>query len=106
MRSYPAGIFSLIEAIAGSIVLISVSKYMEKIELINNVFSWLGKNSMVILGIHCMEMMYFRWNDWVFSYLPWEINWISVFIIKSIFIIALTAVIDWTIKRNKGRVRG
>lgn len=93
MRSYPAGIFSVIEAIAGSIVLISASKYMERFEWINKTFSWLGKNSMVILGIHCMEMMYFKWSDWIFPYLPWEINWIGVFIIKSIFIIALTAIL-------------
>nr|WP_281419959.1 acyltransferase family protein [Faecalicatena faecalis] len=96
-RYYPCGIFSFIEAIAGSLVVISVSKMLTKWEKVAKVMSWLGKNSMLILGIHCLELLYMNWNEWVFEYLPFTMNWFRIFVIKSIIII-LTAVIVSIIK--------
>lgn len=92
-RSYPFGIFSVIEAIAGSIAMIAIAKLFNRSKLMTVIFSWIGKNSMIILGIHCLELMYFNWNEWIFKYLPFTINWFREFVIKSIFILLLTGII-------------
>lgn len=99
-RSYPLGIFSIIEAIAGSMVIISIAKLLNKSKVITVIFSWIGRNSMIILGIHCLELMYFNWEKYIFDYMPFTMNWFRVFIIKSIFILSLTGVIVF-IKKMK-----
>lgn len=101
MRSYPAGIFTLIEAIAGSILLISVSRYLEHFRWIGAALAWIGKNSMIILGIHCLELMYMDQDSPLFTCLPVPMVWISVFVIKSIVILALTGVITGVCKVTK-----
>lgn len=93
-RSYPFGIFSIVEAIAGSIVIITIAKLLNKSRLMTVVFSWIGRNSMIILGIHCLELMYFNWNEWIFKYLPFTMNWFREFVIKSILILFLTGMMD------------
>ena len=93
IRSYPLGIFSIIEAIAGSMVIISIAKLLNKSKVITVIFSWIGRNSMIILGIHCLELMYFNWEKYIFDYMPFTMNWFRVFIIKSISILSLTGVI-------------
>ena len=100
IRSYPLGIFSIIEAIAGSMVIISIAKLLNKSKVITVIFSWIGRNSMIILGIHCLELMYFNWEKYIFDYMPFTMNWFRVFIIKSIFILSLTGVIVF-IKKMK-----
>lgn len=55
---------------------------------------------MIILGIHCLELMYFNWEKYIFDYMPFTMNWFRVFIIKSIFILSLTGVIVF-IKKMK-----
>ena len=92
-RSYPLGIFSIIEAIAGSIVVISISKLLNKNKIMATILSWVGKNSMIVLGIHCLELMYFNWDNNIFAYLPFTMNWFRIFVIKSIVILFLTGVI-------------
>ena len=94
MRSYPFGIISILEAIAGSIVLISFSKYAERFQWFSKIFSWIGERSMIILGIHCIELMYFNWEKYIFSYFPFEMNWASLFLVKSIVILLITYVIS------------
>lgn len=93
VRSYPFGIFCIIEAIAGSIVVISISKLLNKNKIMTAILSWVGKNSMIILGIHCLELMYFNWDNYIFAYLPFTMNWFRIFVIKSIVILFLTGVI-------------
>lgn len=105
-RSYPLGILSIIEAIAGSIVLVAISQFLSKFMIVSMILSWVGKNSMVILGIHCIELMYFDWNRWIYQYLPISMNWFREFVIKSIVIIVITMIIDIikkVIKRKLGR---
>lgn len=94
VRSYPAGILTIVEAVAGSLALISFSKYMERFRSFSRIWSWIGKNSMLILGIHCIEMMYFDWQNWLFVYLPVPMNWIWLSLVKSILILVLTWVIE------------
>lgn len=92
-RSYPLGGFSIIEAIAGSIVIISIAKLLSQNKLVTMILSWIGRNSMIILGIHCLELMYFRWEEWVYAYLPFTMNWFRIFVVKSVFILVLTFLI-------------
>lgn len=92
-RSYPLGILSVVEAIAGSIVLVAISQFLSKYMLVSAVMSWIGKNSMVILGIHCLELMYFDWNRWVYPYLPFSMNWFREFVIKCIVILVIAMLI-------------
>lgn len=98
MRSYPLGAFSFIEAIAGSVVVITLAKSMRSNSFIARIFSWMGKNSMIMLGVHCIEMMYFDWNEKILQHLPISMNWICVFLIKCIGILIVTALIDLVIK--------
>lgn len=103
VRSYPGGILSIIEAIAGSIVLISFSRYAEAIPWFAKFFAWAGERSMIILGLHCLEMMYFNWGTWLFAFLPLEMNWFNLFLAKSILILLFTYIISaWTgtLKKN------
>lgn len=94
VRSYPGGIVSIIEAIAGSIVLVSFSKYAEAFPCFAKIFTWAGKRSMIILGIHCLELMYFNWEAYIFAFLPLRMNWISLFLAKIILIVPLTYIIS------------
>lgn len=93
MRSYPAGIFTLVEAAAGSILLISVSRYLEHCRWIGVAFAWIGKNSMIILGIHCIELMYMDQDAPLLTCLPVPMTWISVFMIKSILILSVAGAV-------------
>ena len=93
-RKYPMGILSMIEAIAGSVVLVAVSRFLSKFIGVSLIMAWIGRNSMIILGIHCIELMYFDWNKWIYQYLPISMNWFRVFVIKSIVILSAALMID------------
>lgn len=41
----------------------------------SSALSWLGRNSMVVLAVHCLEMIYFDWDRYVFSVLPMADIW-------------------------------
>ena len=92
-RSYPYTVFCMVEAIAGSMTVLAISRILSRFRFCAAALAWVGRNSMVILGLHCLEMMYFNWNTWVYAYLPFTINWFREFVIKSVSILAVTAVI-------------
>lgn len=92
-RSYPLGVFCFVEALAGSLVVISISKYLSRYAIVTNILAWIGKNSMLILITHCFELMYFNWNEWIYARLPFTINWFRVFVIKSIVILIIVGMI-------------
>ena len=100
-REYPLGILSIIEAIAGTLVVISLSRYLERVMFFSSFLAWCGKNSMIILAIHCLEMMYFNWNDWVYSKLPFTINWFREFIIKITVILIITFLVELFLKESR-----
>lgn len=93
-RSYPLGAFCMIEAAAGSVVMISLTKYLCRFRAPAEILAWIGKNSMLILGIHCLELMYMDWERWVYAYLPITMTWMRVFLIKSVLILGLVFIID------------
>lgn len=104
-RSYPLGIWCIVEAVAGSLTVISLSQLLSRYRGITNILSWIGQNTMLILALHCLEMMYFNWNDLVFSRLPFEMNWFRIFVIKTAVILAVTAGIDMIKRRFVKSIR-
>lgn len=61
-RSYPGYGLSFLCAIAGSMTVVSVSMFIEKIPFLSSFLIWCGRHSMVILSLHCLEMRFIRWN--------------------------------------------
>ena len=104
-RSSPLGIWCIVEAVAGSLTVISLSQLLSRYRGITNILSWIGQNTMLILALHCLEMMYFNWNDLVFSRLPFEMNWFRIFVIKTAVILAVTAGIDMIKRRFVKSIR-
>ncbi len=105
-RSYPLGFLSLVEAVAGSMVCISVGRILEHNRFWTKVFSWLGENSMVILAVHCLEMMYFNWEKYIYSHLPISLNWFRIFFIKTVIIVFVSYMIVICREKAKGWTTG
>lgn len=64
VRNYPFAYGGAISAIAGAIVVIALSKYLdERVKQFSSLLAWYGKNSMLILGVHCMENKFIPWNQ-------------------------------------------
>lgn len=104
MRSYPNGIFAFISAIAGSLVLIEFSKQLVPFDKLSAILSWIGQNSMIILCLHCIEMMYFNWNK-LAAFIP--LNWVTLFLTKSVVLLICTWLIRFFLDNtiNKHYVR-
>lgn len=107
-RSYPLGVFCIIEAIAGSIMVIAISKILNKSRLLTITLSWCGRHSMMILGIHCLELMYFDWDKWVYSHLPFTMNWFRIFVIKCgtiLLVTGLAVIVQYVIFRMIKKIK-
>lgn len=92
MRSYKGGPLCIATAICGSIVVILIAKLFEKIELLAKAFSWCGKNSMVILAVHCLEMMYINWsNNFVIADVSETYMWMIRFVLRLLVILVISA---------------
>ena len=89
-RIYPYFFLGLLEALAGTFVVLRFSRLLERITSASHIFSWYGRHSMMILAVHCFEMRFFRWNDWIFSPFGMHINWIMEFVIRFVFISAVS----------------
>lgn len=74
-RSYPMGPVCVLEAIGGSVCVAGFFCFLEKKGITSSALSWLGRNSMVVLAVHCLEMMYFDWDRYMFSVLPVADMW-------------------------------
>lgn len=98
-RSYPYFPVCIIEAIAGSICVLGICKLISQFKILTKIFSWYGKHSMLILGVHCLELMYFKWDVWVYPYLPFMMNGGRIFVVKAVVI---TIVAACTIQFQKG----
>ncbi len=97
MRSYPRYVLVLIEAMAGSMVFIGISIFIEKkAEKFSEFLAWCGKNSIIILAIHCLEMRFYDWNTYIFSKMPFSFNWIGVFLVKTLLILLTSWIIVQT----------
>ena len=90
LRKYPHGALCVLCAIAGSMVCILVSKGMERLRISASIGSWLGENSLVILAVHCLEMRFFKWNEWVYLPLGITPTWLVEFAFHLAFILLIT----------------
>ncbi len=61
--NYPLGLIGFLCAIAGCIMIFSLSRLMENIPILSDAFSWLGENSMVIFGVHYMDALWMTYID-------------------------------------------
>lgn len=62
-RRYPGYYLSYMAAVCGSIMIIYLSQITERmLPRISEFFSWCGRNSMIILAFHCLEMRFFNWD--------------------------------------------
>lgn len=76
LRIYPGDIIWVINAMLGSIVMVGISKGIAHVtNPVADVLAWCGKNSIVILGIHCIEHRFFDWNAWVYDRIPVDMHW-------------------------------
>lgn len=92
MRRYQMFPITHLEAIAGSLCVLIFCKYLARVFYIQNVLGWYGKHSMLILGIHCLEMMYFDWEQYIFIPLGISSLWVVQYFIK-VVVISLVALV-------------
>ena len=101
LRIYPGELLWMINAVLGSIVVIGLSKGLShKKNLVAAFFAWCGKNSIVILGIHCLEHRFFDWNAYLYSYLPGNLHWSVIYVIHAAAIVCSA----WIVVECKRRV--
>lgn len=101
LRIYPGELVWMINAVFGSIVVIGFSKgVLHKKNITADFFAWCGKNSIVILGIHCLEHRFFDWNVYLYSYLPENVHWSVIFVIHAAAIVCSA----WIVVECKRRV--
>ena len=102
LRIYPGGLVWMINAMLGSVVMIGVSKYLSRGKnIIADFFAWCGKNSIVILGIHCLEHRFFDWNAYLYQRLPIDLHWGVMYVIH----VAAIVCSAWIVVECKRRAR-
>ncbi len=85
-RRYPFVIGGVIEAIAGSIFILFLSKILEeRSHIITGILSWYGRHSILILAAHCIEMRFFSAAALVPETLGTNVRWIVISVIRLIF---------------------
>ena len=90
-RSYKGGWICIVSAVFGCIVCIETGIFLSKFEFSASIFSWLGKNSLVILAVHCLECMYFDWSsNFTFAGVSDHYIWIFRFIFRTAVILVIT----------------
>ena len=67
-RSYPYGLFSIITATAGSVLIIQLGCELAKVEIFEKIFGFIGENTLLFLGIHCLDMQFCNWTFILESY--------------------------------------
>jgi hypothetical protein len=45
---------------------------------------------MIILAVHCLEMRFFDWDQYIFSKIPMALPWFAVFAVKLVIILAVS----------------
>ncbi len=87
-RRYPHGIFCYVCALSGCIVAIRLCKVIENIPIISTISAWAGRNSMIILAVHCLEMRFFKWEEWIYVPLGIRFNWMIECVLHTLFILS------------------
>lgn len=66
VRSYPKFLVTMLEALAGTLVWIKISKYFLLNQLTQKL-SYFGKHTMVLLCIHHLDFYWIKWGGWLQS---------------------------------------
>ena len=61
-NSFPNGFFDVIGSVCGSICMILISGAIARVQVFH-VLSWFGKNSLIILCVHLVELNVIPWNQ-------------------------------------------
>lgn len=85
-RSYPLQFVSVIEAVAGSMVIIELSKKCEKIKILSKL-SILGQHTLAILCIHHLDLYWIWWSKFINNNITAAI--VRLFIDLSLLILVL-----------------
>lgn len=102
LRIYPGGLLWILTAISGSFVVIGVAQVLtKKTLLIKGFLAWCGENSIVILGIHCLEHRFFDWNAYIFDKIPVELHWSVIFMIHAAAIVGSA----WIVVKCKNKIK-
>ena len=62
VRSYPVFPLSIAGATAGTVILCLVCQVISRYEIPREVLKFFGKNSFIVLGIHCVEVQFIYWE--------------------------------------------
>ena len=82
LKKYSIGPWGFISAVLGCFVVIAVSKLLEKVKIISSFLRWAGKNSMIILGYHNIDMMFFNWPNEIPVFISNEYMWVIRFLLR------------------------
>ena len=94
-RRFPYFPICMIGAIAGCLLVILLCKVLEKVDILSQILSFCGKNSMLILGIHCLEQRCCAWGKMLPETSPYIIFGLRIILVFSIFFIAIAIKEIW-----------
>lgn len=102
LRKYSGYLLFLIAAVAGCLVVVGISRFItQKRNMLADLLAWCGENSIVILGIHCLEHRFFDWNAYVYDNIPMDLHWSVLYFIHAVTIVCSA----WVVVECKRRVR-
>lgn len=102
-RVYPWFPLCLVQAAAGSVFCLGVFKALARFRLLTRILCWYGRNSMVLLAVHCLELLYFPWERLIYARLPFRVNvWVE-FALRLLGVTAAAALYLWA-KGAMGRL--
>lgn len=90
VRQYSGKYLCVISALLGITIIVMLSILCDRLlNRLSTILAWLGKESLIILIIHCLELRFFDWQTHIYSHLPCIIKgiWYREFLVKSVSII-------------------
>ncbi len=94
-NTYSYGVFSILGAIAISYWIAKFSKQLEKTKYVSKFLSYLGRNTLVILCFHLIELDYIKWEN-IISFNNLYINCIIIYILKILWALFFIKLVDKT----------
>lgn len=96
MRRYPMGMLCVLEAVCGSFLVFQASKFIQYLGIVKNILVFIGRHTLEILCIHCLDGIFFSWRE--DNYLSRVALNIGVMVVY----VAIKQGLSLLIKRRKG----
>ena len=93
---WPGFYLVLFEGMIASFVIICFSQMADKISVVNKVFRWIGKHSLIVMIVHSFDMRYGHWEKIFGDSFVHE--WYFVLIVRIGLVLGVTAVVSLLIK--------